>query len=239
MTRLLYDLCGIDEDLRFSPYCWRVKYALAHKGLDYQTQPWHFTDKDAIAFSGQGKVPVLVDGDETVTDSYEIFRYLDRVYPDSPLLGGLPAEARARFFKFYAERNLAPAVIKTVMMDLYNAVAPQDRAYFRETREKAFGRTLEEVHAPSRGLSQLDLALEPLRARFGEADFVDGDEPAGADYLLFGTFMWARCVSAGDLVSNADPVYGWVERMLDLYDGLGRKARRSIDSVGAAEPESP
>ena len=38
MARLLYDLCA-DNDLRFSPFCWRVKLALAHKGLDYQTEP--------------------------------------------------------------------------------------------------------------------------------------------------------------------------------------------------------
>jgi len=233
MARILYDLCGIDEELRFSPYCWRVKYALAHKGLEYETRPWHFTDKEMLAFSGQGKVPVLVDGEETVADSYEIFRYLDRVYPEASLLGGPDAEARARFFKFYAERNLAPAIIKTVMMDLFNVVAPQDREYFRETREKAFGRTLEEVHAPSRGLSQLDQALEPMRARLEEAEFLDGQAPAAADYLVFGAFMWARTVSAADLVSNADPVYGWVERMLDLHGGLGRNAKRVVDVEGA------
>nr|WP_297461454.1 glutathione S-transferase N-terminal domain-containing protein [uncultured Halomonas sp.] len=241
MPRVLYDLCGIDEALRFSPYCWRVKYALAHKGLEVQTRPWHFTEKEAIAFSGQGKVPVLVDGDETVTDSYEIFRYLDRAYPDHRpdklLLGDGEAGARARFFKFYAERSLAPGMMRSIVMDLHNAIHPKDRDYFRETREKRFGRSLEEFHAPNKGLSMLDQALEPLRGRLEEADFLDGDEPAGADYLVFGNFMWARCVSCADLVSNADPVYAWVERMLDLYDGLGRHATRIVDIQGAYESE--
>lgn len=233
MARLLYDLCGIDENLRFSPYCWRVKYALAHKGLEIETRAWHFTDKEAIAFSEQGKVPVLVDGDETLTDSYEIFRHLDRRYPEKPLLGDKTAETRARFFKFYGERLLAPGMIRTVVMDLFNAIHPKDRDYFRETREKAFGRSLEEMHAPSKGLTMLDQALEPLRGRLGEVDYLDGDAPAGADYLLFGHFMWARSVSTADLVSNADPVYAWIERMLDLHDGLGRNAMRITDVEGA------
>ena len=69
MTRVLFDLCGIDEGLRFSPYCWRVRHALAHKGLDVETRPWRFTDKEALAFAHHDKVPVLVDGDTTVTDS--------------------------------------------------------------------------------------------------------------------------------------------------------------------------
>ncbi|WP_280548009.1 MULTISPECIES: glutathione S-transferase N-terminal domain-containing protein [unclassified Halomonas] len=233
MTRVLYELCGIDEGLRFSPFCWRVRYALAHKGLEVETHPLHFTDKQALAFADYDKVPVLVDGDEVVTDSYEILRYLDRTYPEAPLLGEGLTEARGRFFKHYAERSLAPAMIRTIIMDLFNAIHPDDRAYFRETREKRFGRTLEEFHSPAKGLAQLDAALEPLRGRLKEADYLDGEAPAGADYLVFGNFMWARCVSSADLVSNADPVHAWIERMLDQHDGLGRKALRITDIEGA------
>ncbi|MEQ6916228.1 glutathione S-transferase N-terminal domain-containing protein [Halomonas aquatica] len=233
MTRVLYDLCGIDEGLRFSPFCWRVRYALAHKGLEARTQPWYFTEKQALAFADHDKVPVLVDGDEVVTDSYEILRYLDRTYPEAPLLGDGLAEARGRFFKHYAERAIAPAMMRTIIMDLLNAIHPDDRAYFRETREKRFGRTLEEFHSPAKGLAQLDAALEPLRGQLKETDFLDGQSPAGADYLVFGNFMWARSVSSADLVSNADPVHGWIERMLDQHGGLGRKALRITDIEGA------
>lgn len=233
MARVLYDLCGIDEGLRFSPFCWRAKFALAHKGLDVETRPWRFTDKEALTFADHDKVPVLLDGEAVVTDSYEILRYLDRTYPQAPLLGEGQAEARARFFKHYAERALAPAMMRTIIMDLFNAVHPNDRDYFRETREKRFGRTLEEHHSPVKGLAQLDAALEPLRGRLAEADFLDGDAPAAADYLVAGNFMWAHCVSTADLVSNADPVYAWRERMLDCHDGLGRHAKRITDIQGA------
>ena len=64
----LYDLAGAEPERRFSPYCWRAKLALAHKGLPFDTTSWRFTDKDVIAFSGQGQVPVLVDGDRVVFD---------------------------------------------------------------------------------------------------------------------------------------------------------------------------
>lgn len=232
MSRKMYDLCGRDERLRFSPYCWRVKYALAHKGLDCEFIPWKFTDKQAIAFSDQTRVPVLVDGDESVVDSYEIFRYLDHAYPEKPLLGDATAEARARFFKFYAERSLAPGVMRTILMDVFNAVHPEDRDYFRTSREKAFGRTLEEMHSPSQGLSMLDRALEPMRGRLDEAPFLEGDAAGASDYLVIGVFLWARVCSAADLVSNADPVYAWYHRMLDLHGGLGRNATRLVDIDG-------
>ena len=233
MTRVLYDLCGIDEGLRFSPYCWRVRYALAHKGLTVETRPWRFSDKAALAFADHDKVPVLVDGDAVITDSYAILRYLDRAYPEAPLLGDAVAEGRARFIRHYAERALQPAMLRTIVMDLLNAIHPDDRDYFRETREKRLGRTLEEFHSPAKGLSQLDTALEPLRGLLKETDFIDGEAPAAGDYLVFGSFMWERCVTSADLVSNADPVYAWLERMLDQHDGLGRSAVRITDIEGA------
>ena len=69
MAIKLYDLAGAEDDRRFSPNCWRSRMALKHKGLEFETIPWRFTEKDAIAFSGQGLVPVLVDGSNIIHDS--------------------------------------------------------------------------------------------------------------------------------------------------------------------------
>ena len=62
MTLRLYDLAGAQPERRFSPYCWRIRLALAHKNLPVETIPWRFTEKAEIAASGQTLVPVLVDG---------------------------------------------------------------------------------------------------------------------------------------------------------------------------------
>jgi glutathione S-transferase len=69
MTLRLYDLAGADPDRRFSPYCWRIRLALAHKRLPVETVPWRFTEKAEIAPSGGKTVPVLVDGDRWIADS--------------------------------------------------------------------------------------------------------------------------------------------------------------------------
>jgi glutathione S-transferase len=57
-----------------------------HKGLSFDSIPWRFTDDDAIAFSGQGRVPMLLDGDRVVFDSWAIATYLDDAYADRPSL---------------------------------------------------------------------------------------------------------------------------------------------------------
>jgi hypothetical protein len=72
MAIVMHDLAGADPALRFSPYCWRTRMALAHKRLAVETIPWRFTDNAALAFSGQGRVPVIRDGDLVVSDSWAI-----------------------------------------------------------------------------------------------------------------------------------------------------------------------
>ena len=44
MTILLYDLVGRDTTRPFSPHCWKVAMALAHKGLAISTAPTRFLE---------------------------------------------------------------------------------------------------------------------------------------------------------------------------------------------------
>jgi glutathione S-transferase len=66
---ILYELAGADAEVRISPYCWKTRLALAHKGVEATRLPWRFTEKEVIAFPGQGCVPVLVHASRTICDS--------------------------------------------------------------------------------------------------------------------------------------------------------------------------
>ena len=97
MALKLFELMGAD-DRRFSPYCWRARMAVAHKGLDVEYVPCKFTDKDLFAFSGGKTVPVLKDGETVLTDSWDIACHLEEAYPDQPsLFGGAVGRGEARF----------------------------------------------------------------------------------------------------------------------------------------------
>ena len=102
MSLKLFELVGTDASRPFSPLCWRTRMALAHKGLSAETIPWCFTEKGAIAPHGSEKVPVLLDGETAVVDSWTIANYLEDTYPDRPLLFGgdrrnrQPAPSRRR-----------------------------------------------------------------------------------------------------------------------------------------------
>ena len=227
MTITLYDLAGQEDDRRFSPYCWRVKMALKHKGLDFETIPWRYTEKDVIAFSEQGLVPVLKDGSAVVVDSWKISLYLEEAYPSRPaLFEGGQAMALSHFFNTWTFRTVHPAVHRVVIPDLFSIVHEKDKAYFRESREKRFGMTLEQYGAdPKKALADLRGALEPVRPSLVQNNFVAGKGPGYCDYILFGAFQWARCVSPIRLLEPDDPVYAWRERMLDLFGGFARQAK--------------
>ena len=56
MTLKLFELCGADPERVFSPFCWRIRMALAHKGLEAETVPWRFTEKDANPDMGDSAI---------------------------------------------------------------------------------------------------------------------------------------------------------------------------------------
>ena len=44
----LWELAGKEEGRVFSPYAWRVRLVLAHKGIEFETVPWRYSQKDLI-----------------------------------------------------------------------------------------------------------------------------------------------------------------------------------------------
>ncbi|MBL4824971.1 MAG: glutathione S-transferase family protein [SAR324 cluster bacterium] len=219
----LYDLAGADENRRFSPYCWRIRMSLAHKGLEVDCVPWRFTEKEKIAFSGQERVPVLVDGDKTVSDSWNIAKYLETQYPDSPSLKLENGEVL--FLKFWTETVLHPGLIKLLLLDVHNSLTEKDKIYFRESREKLFGKTLEEVvNGREERLPNLQKLLTPLSLTLKQQEFLAGESPGFSDYIVFGAFQWARCISDFSLLQADDSIYEWREKMLGLHDGLAGNA---------------
>jgi len=224
----LFDLV-FSGDRRPSPFCWRTKLALRHKGLDYVTEPVGFCDKDKLAFAGSTTVPVIRDdshGGRAVRDSWQIALYLDEAYPAQPLFASAAERSFARFVNGWADTTVHVALFPLVVADLHAQARPQDQAYFRESREKRLGTTLESAQQAARE-TRLPVwrgTLEPLRRQLAAQPFLSGDAPAYPDYIVAGTFLWPRTVSPLALLEADDPVNGWLDRMLDLFDGMGRKA---------------
>ncbi len=220
-----YELAGADDNHRFSPNCWRIRFALLHKQLPFEAIPWRFTEKEMIAFSGQKRVPIIVDGDQVVHDSWVIAEYLETTYPHQPaLFGDAQAKALARFVTEWTVNTLHGAIARLILKDIYRLLHEKDKAYFRQTRETFFGATLDDICTNRETRVQaFRQSLEPLRQTLAVQPFLSGSDPAWADYVVFSTFQWARCTSSFALLETNDPLWPWIGKMLDLFGGEARK----------------
>lgn len=215
MSMVLYEVAG-NGDMRPSPYCWRIKWALAHKLLDFAVRTVPYT---AIATIGDGsftRVPVLEHDGIFLKESFEIARYLDETFPDRPLLLRSGA-AVAAFFDEWTEQAIHNPTFRLVVADMHARLQPVDQDYFRISREGFLGMTLEEARRwRDELLPDIRQGFEALRAALAKAPFLGGDDPEYVDYIVASGFRWLSEVSTFAIVEPTDPVAAWLERLRQL-----------------------
>lgn len=223
MSLIMYERVGFQER-RPSPFSWRVRYALAHKGVEVAFRPTRFADVETIRrLSGQHFVPIIVDGDVVVHDSLAIAMYLERRFPERPSLFGGPAGmAMTRLINQGALAALGPAIRGLISADFIYCLAPEDRAYFRRSREAMSECTLETLCADrGRWEAALMEAAAPLEQTLGAQPFECGDGPGYADYLLFSVFQYARLGCPREVLGGLPAVWRWRDGLVARFDGLG------------------
>ena len=225
MAYVLYDLALADPEIRTSPYCWLVKFALLHKGCEFETVPLRFAEKENYPDPEYGRVPVLKDGDTLVKESAQIIAYLDQKHPEPPLAATSGEAAAVDFFNEWLNRMLFPALAPMLFARVHALAHEADKAYFRKVREERFGKTLEEM-AATPGLAEMaEKALKMLDGPLARHKFLGGETPNLSDYTVISPLMWQRGVTSETLYETPQPVAAWIERMLDLFDGYARRAK--------------
>ena len=231
----LWELGGRD-DCRFSTFSWRTRLALHHKGLPFAVHPVAVSDKAAIGFSGQSKVPILKHDGHVIPDSWAIALYLEKEFPERPtLFGGEVGQTLTHVFNVWADRELIPALIPFLMRDVLDCVREADGAHLRRQIESAMKKSLEELSAGrEQAVQAFRRKLQPVRKALETRDYLGGAAPTYADYILFGLLQWARVVSPTKVLEDGDVVAAWFERVLDLHDGIGRKERSRLERTKEA-----
>ena len=219
---MLFDLCGVTETTRFSPFVWRTRLSLAHKGLDHEVTLCGFTDKDKFAPSGSKTVPVIKHGDEWVADSWNIACYLEDNFP-GPSLFDPAGRAVAQFYADWVNSALLPPLFMSIVAEIPQHLKDEDLRYFVTMRERRIGMSLEDtVPLRPQNLAAFNKALHPARSVLAGADFLGGDAPFYGDFCLFAAFQWARMVTDIPILETDDPLNAWIARFDGLYDGLTR-----------------
>jgi glutathione S-transferase len=156
----------------------RVALALAYKGLEVESIAVDPADRAPLrAVSGQDLVPVLVDGEELVTDSTRILHHLEARFPDPPLFPADPARA--------AEVE--------VFLDWFN------RAWKREPNliTDAIGRGAPDGADVQRWADRMQRRLDLFEALLSDRDHLFGDFGA-ADCAAWPFLRYAVAIDPGD-----------------------------------------
>jgi glutathione S-transferase len=231
---ILYELAAAD-DTRFSPFSWRTRFGLAHKGLAFKSVQIGFPDIGELG-GKQRTVPAIRVGDTFVEDSWRIAEFLDERFPERPALFGCAlGKGAARFVECFTDKVIHPTVLRLLSRDVFDRMNPYDRAYFRKSREEMLGCTLEEAQA-SRDQTVLAFrkAIHPIRLTLGKQRWLGGNAPGHVDYIVLAAFQWARLATDFRILEESDPIAQWFQRGLDLHDGFGRKVHPDQGGPGFA-----
>lgn len=163
---------------RYSTNVERVALALAHKGLEVESVAIDPADRAPLrAVSGQDLVPVLVDGDQVVTDSTRILHHLEERFPDPPLFPADPARA--------AEVE--------VFLDWFNRAWKREPNLITDAIERGEGDTPDVARWTARMQRRLDL----FEALLTDRDHLFGEFGA-ADCIAWPFLRYAAAIDADD-----------------------------------------
>ncbi len=215
----LYDLAARDKNVRFSPFCWLAKFGLLHKGLEFETVALGFLPKSAYPDPDYGKLPILKHGDELVRDSAKILSYLEKKFPEKPLIDGVEEQKRVDRYQSWLGEALFPALGPLMFHRVATALPADEAAYFTETREERFGKTLEDLADDPLLPVKFQAALELLVPELKKSDFLGGDQPDLSDYVAASPLMWQRSITHEKICTTPPRVTKWLEKLSAHFDG--------------------
>ncbi|KAL1729317.1 hypothetical protein EV714DRAFT_284987 [Schizophyllum commune] len=223
--RLLYDMAT-----KVGPYSlntWRTRYALNFKGLPFTTVWLELCDVEReLSAAGAPPSGTWPDG----RPQYTIARYLDETYPDHRTLfpHGTVGLQHA-FVGEFINKVVFPS-FPIALEGCYAVMPERTQVYFRETREKMFGKTLEEIWgdkaAVEKGWMDVKKGLDWLEGILQENGddnlFLLGDTPVEADLAIASMFQWIIKASTqvwNDLKVLNGGRWGRLVDALRLYEG--------------------
>jgi maleylacetoacetate isomerase/maleylpyruvate isomerase len=155
---------------------YRVRIALALKGLDYDYMPVHLVKGEQqgesyAAVSPSRLVPLLKDGDALITQSLAIIEYLDETNPEPPLL---PRDALGR------------ARVRALAQDIACEIHPLNNLRVLQHLKRGLGQDEAAIntwyrHWVAEGLAKFEADLTKTA---GTGAYCHGDTPTMADCCL-------------------------------------------------------
>ena len=178
----------------------RARWVLQELGVDFEAVSVNLVAgehkrPEFLAINPAGKVPVLVDGGEVVSESVAITVYLAEKYPENGLIPhDLDARGQVMRWLLFAATELEQPLWR---ISKHTVLYPEDK---RLPADIALAR---EDFAPM---------AEVLDRHMVDREFVVGDSVTIADFVLAYTLDWAQLVG---LLDGLPRLEGYMLRMYD------------------------
>ncbi|KAG6843755.1 hypothetical protein H0H87_000833 [Tephrocybe sp. NHM501043] len=242
-----YDISSKLPGKSWSANTWRIRYALAIKGLpfettwvDYQDIEHVFKDKGFLPTSEgtiQYTLPAIHDPNtsKSIADSVLIADYLDSTYPDTPKLFPEGSKAQQVAFIDALPGKLSSLLQFTVAGSHAVLNHPQATVYYRRTREAMFGgSSLEDIYPKG---NNAKVEWEKVKAAFegvhtlwlegkgkSNGPYFTGSQPAFVDIALAALVQYLKRVLGpqhelyNDIMSWSDGWWGKLVADFEKYE---------------------
>ncbi len=190
-----------------SQYSEKVRLILDYKGLPYrkiEVIPG-IGQVEIFQLTGQRNVPVLKDGNQIVADSTEIAKYLDRKYPDRPLIPTDPKQRglcllieewadesigiksrKVLFGALSQDQNLRKSLLPSTTPDIVRSLVEVVPTDLLKVLGFGMGYGPDAVKSATADLKQ---DLEALCLLLSDSPYLVGDQPTLADLAVAGLSM--------------------------------------------------
>lgn len=199
----------------------RCVWALEEAGATYDyVRVWMMKGEGQApwfkAVNPAGKIPVLEDGDLTLTESAAIVHYIAEKFPQSGLLpSDLRSRAEVHRWTFYALTELEPHLW---------AIAQHRFALPEDKRVAALEPT---------AIWQFSRAAKTVEKRLAASPYIAGEEFTLADIVMFHCLVWAQ---SAKLNLPGDASLAYIERLKqrDAYIRASERERIEAEQHEAA-----
>jgi glutathione S-transferase len=190
-----------------SQYSEKVRLILDYKGLEYrkiEVTPG-IGQLELFRLSGQRQVPVLKDGDTIVADSTEIAFYLERKYPEQPIIPSDPLQRgqcllieewadesiglkgrKALIGALNQNQNFRTSILPKIVPDFFKSIVGAVPSELLDLLGTGVGFGSEAVKEAQKGLKQ---DLEALSLILQNRPYLIADRPTLADLAVAGLSM--------------------------------------------------
>ena len=191
-----------------------ARWMLEETGAPYETKYVQYGQEmksaEYLAINPMGKVPAIVHGDQTITESAAICAYLADAFPDAKLAP--PLNRRGAYYRW-----------------MFFAAGPVESA----VTNKAMGFTVPEDRKVMAGYGDFDTMFAILVKAVSETDYLCGDQFTAADIYLGSQIGWG--LEFGTLPQN-ETLKSYFAR---ISDRPARLRASQLDDAAMAEHGPP